>query len=73
MRIRQDIERQQARSGLGLTRLLLLFGISRSTYYDWRKDSGAEVSRRFNPLTVLAEEEAAVVRFRHSHLGLSVP
>ena len=65
MRIRNDIELQHRRSGLPLAKLLSGYGVSRSTYYDWLKADGDVVSRRFNALAVLPEEEQAVVAYRH--------
>ena len=70
LKISEDLELQQRRTGLSLSRLLSMWGLSRSTWYGWGAESPATASRRDNALTVLPEEEKAIIRFRHEHREL---
>ena len=65
-RIRQDLSLQQARTGISAAQLLCWWGISRSTFYGWSTQIPTP-SRRYNPATVLPEEEQAVIEFRRLH------
>lgn len=62
----EDIERQVKRTKMTVSKLLKLYEISRSTFYGW---TGEEVSPRMrrNLLTILPEEERAVIDFRSHH------
>lgn len=65
-KIRQDLALQEGRTGIPVRQLLSWWGISRSTFYGW----GTQIttpSRRYNPATVLPEEEQAVIEFRARH------
>ena len=67
VRIREDIAKQVERTRLSVSRLLVMWGISRSTWYGWGDEATSEPRRRYNALTVLPEEEQAIVRFRQQH------
>ena len=64
-RVRADLTRQQERTGFSLSRLLALWGLSRSTFYGWAAE--LRTANRYNPAAILAEEESAVVEFRGQH------
>lgn len=71
-RVRKDLTLQQERTGIPVAQLLSWWGISRSTFYGW----GAQIpmpSRRYNPATVLPEEEQAVSKFRPLHREVGYP
>jgi transposase InsO family protein len=63
---RQDLALQEGRTGIPVRQLLSWWGISRSTFYGWGSQV-ATPSRRYNPATVLPEEEQAVIEFRARH------
>lgn len=65
-RIRQDLTLQESRTGIPVRQLLSWWGISRSTFYGWGSQV-ATPTRRYNPATVLPEEEQAVIEFRSQH------
>lgn len=65
-KIRQDLTSQEERTGISVQQLLSWWGISRSTFYGWSGQIPMP-SRRYNPATVLPEEEQAVVEFRGLH------
>lgn len=67
VRIREDIDCQQERTCLTVSRLLAMWGISRSTWYGWGDEAATRPNRRYNALSVLPEEEKAVIDFRHQH------
>jgi putative transposase len=67
-----DVKVQCKRSGMSLTALLKLYGVSKSAYYNWFGDDGLkpEVPRKPQRLDgITADEEAAVVAFRKEHGG----
>jgi len=65
--VRDDLKLQQQRTKMGVSRLLRLYGISRSTFYGWDEAPFPKAPTRHNVLTVLPEEERAVVEFRQHH------
>lgn len=65
-RIRKDLTFQEQRTGIPVRQLLSWWGISRSTFYGWSSQISTP-SRRYNPATVLPEEEQAVIEFRTLH------
>ena len=62
-----DLKIQQERTGYPLGHLLKLYGVRRSTYYGWDAEQPAAPPQRRNVLTVLPEEDKAVVEFRLQH------
>jgi putative transposase len=64
--IRADIERQHKLTGLSVSGLLSMYGLSRSTFYGWESQVPM-TSRRYNAAAVLPDEEDAVVKFRQHH------
>ena len=52
---------------MGVSKLLRLYGIPRSTFYGWDETAFPKAPTRHNVLTVLPEEERAVVEFRQHH------
>lgn len=67
-----DIGLQLRRTGIALTELLKLYGVSKSAYYNWFNADGLkpEVPRKPQRSdSITTEEEAAVVAFRKEHGG----
>jgi transposase InsO family protein len=64
--IKSDIEIQYNRTEIAVSKLLSWYGLSRSTYYGWA-DEPIKESRRYNPASVLEDEELAVVNYRVKH------
>jgi transposase InsO family protein len=54
-------------AGLPTSRILLMYGISRSTFYGWSGETPVSSGKRKNMLVVLPEEERVVVEFRQRH------
>jgi len=64
--LKSDIDSRHKQRDIAVTKLLQMYGVSRSTFYGW--DSQVTTpSRRFNPLSVLEEEEQDVVKYRLLH------
>ena len=62
-----DIELQAERSKMTCSRILNLYGISRSTFYGWNGQESDSLRKRRNLLSMLPEEEKAVIEFRAQH------
>ena len=66
--IQQDMSTQLERSGVGISKLLLWYGVSRSTFYGWSNSSGTATrsEKRYNPASILeSEEHARAQKDRH--------
>ena len=61
--IKSDIEIQCKRTEITVSKLLSWYGLSSSTYYGWI-DAPVKESKRYNPASVLEDEEQAVVNYR---------
>lgn len=66
-RVMVDIELQAKRTKLAASKLLKLYGISRSTFYGWSGEELVGSRHRRNLLTLLPEEEKAIVEYRRFH------
>ena len=65
-----DLQLQIKRSGMSFTRLLKLYGVSKSAYYGWFDDGvlKPEALRQYQRLDkITLAEEAAVIAFRKEH------
>jgi len=66
--IRADMDKQLERTGFSASKLLSMYGVSRSTFYGWTEDSiSPQEQRRYNPATILPQEEQAVLEYRATH------
>ncbi len=63
----EDITWQVERTKMTVSRLLKLYSINRSTFYDWSGSKIGEAAVRRNLYRVLAHEEEEVVKYRTQH------
>ena len=68
--IHRTVERTLKRSGLRLSKVLEMLGISRSWYYSQLSFSPILVGR-FNPMAIKSDDEWIVIGFKHRHLAMS--
>jgi transposase InsO family protein len=64
--IKSDIDTRHRQTSISVHKLLAMYGISRSTFYGWNLQVGTP-SKRYNPLSVLEEEEQEIVKYRLLH------
>lgn len=62
-----DISVQKRRTGYSISRLLSLYGISKSTYYDWSNNCSADIAPRKNLFALTPDETKAILDFRAFH------
>ncbi len=61
---------QMKRSGYTLSRVLAMYGVSKSRWYEWQQGIKPEPQGKRNFLTPLPEEIEAVLEFRKFHSGV---
>jgi putative transposase len=66
LKVVKDVELQVQRTKMTVSRVLKMYGISRSTFYGWT-DEVAIPKKRRNLFAILPEEEEAVLQYRKNH------
>lgn len=69
-KIKAEVQRMRARTGLSLGWVLRQLGIGRTTYYRWQGWRKSEKKGFVYPLKPLKREEEAVLVYAHGHTGV---